>query len=129
VVEGRRVSYYFTDALRAQEAKSEVESAGYDALLSDDVYFDVLPRGVRKGSTLLRALDALALNPEDVLVAGDTLNDLSLFETGLHGVAVANSEPALKEAVKSLPRVRCSSEPGAAGILQALVEFEARRQA
>lgn len=129
VVEGRRVSYFFTDADKAAEAKREIEDAGFDALLSDNVYFDVLPKGVRKGPTLLRVLDALSLNPDDVLVAGDTLNDLSLFQTGLRGVAVSNSEPALVEAIQSMPRVRRSTEPGAGGILQVLEEIEAERQA
>jgi len=128
VVEGRRVSYYFRDAEKALAAKEDVEAAGFDVLLSDDLYFDVLPRGVRKGPTLLRTLDALSIDREDVLVAGDTLNDLSLFETGLTGVAVANSEPALVDAVRSMPRVQRSAQPGAAGVLEALTRFEARRQ-
>ncbi|MHB8765176.1 MAG: HAD family hydrolase [Deferrisomatales bacterium] len=128
VVEGRRASYYFSDAEQALVAQQEVEAAGFDALLSDDLYFDVLPRGVRKGPTLLRVLEALSLPREDVLVAGDTLNDLSLFETGLAGVAVANSEPALVDAVQAMPHVQRSTQPGAAGVLEALTQFETRRK-
>lgn len=127
VVEGRRVSYYFRDVERALDAKRDVERAGFDALLSDDLYFDVLPRGVRKGPTLMRMLDALSLSPDDVLVAGDTLNDLSLFETGLRGVAVSNSEPRLIEAIQGLPRAHRSTLPGAAGILEKLMELESGR--
>lgn len=128
VVEGRRVSYFFDDVEKALLAKQEVEAAGFDGLISDNLYFDVLPKGVRKGPTLLRMLEALALSPDDVLVAGDTLNDLSLFETGLRGVAVSNSEPALLSAVQSMPRVKKSTQPGAAGILEALEELVAERQ-
>jgi HAD superfamily hydrolase (TIGR01484 family) len=129
VVEGRRVSYFFTDPVRAQDAKREIEALGFDVLMSDNQYFDVLPPGVCKGPTLLRMLDALSIPREHVLVAGDTLNDLSLFETGLLGVAVSNREPELDQAVRHMPHVIKSSEPGAAGVLQALTEFEARRRA
>jgi hydroxymethylpyrimidine pyrophosphatase-like HAD family hydrolase len=128
VVEGRRISYYFTDYARALEAKREVESLGFDVLLSDNQYFDVLPRGVAKGPTLLRMLDALSIPRDQVLVAGDTLNDLSLFETGLAGVAVQNREPELDRAVRDMPHVYKANQPGAAGVLSALTAFEARRR-
>ncbi len=129
VVEGRRMSYFFKDRHRAEHAKNDVETAGFDALLSDNVYFDVLPKGVRKGPTLLRTLDALGVDHDDVFVAGDTFNDFSLFETGLRGVAVANSEPALRSAVQNMPHVVQSSEPGAAGILREFSQFFAARRA
>jgi sucrose-6-phosphatase len=128
VVEGRRVSYFFTDPARTLEPKQEIESLGYDVLLSDNQYFDVLPRGVAKGPTLLRMLDALSIPRDRVLVAGDTLNDLSLFQTGLAGVAVKNREPELDKAVRDMPHVIKANEPGAAGVLEALTAFEARRR-
>ncbi len=120
VVEGRRVSCFYSDAQLAGDARIELEAAGYDVLLSAERYFDVLPRGVQKGPTLLRTLSALDLSPERTLVAGDTLNDLSLFQTGLQGVVVANREPLLAEAAASLPNVHWSAHNGAAGVLDAL---------
>lgn len=120
VVEGRRMSYFYSDRALAQAAGLEVESLGYDVLLSADQYFDVLPRGVQKGPTLLRALDSLGLPHARTLVAGDTLNDLSLFQTGLQGVIVANREPLLAEAAQHLPNVHWSIQNGAAGVLEAL---------
>src|SRR5690606_39169315 len=68
VVEGRRVSYFFTDPVRALDAKRDVETLGFDVLMSDNQYFDILPPGVRKGPTLLRMLDALSIPREHVLV-------------------------------------------------------------
>ncbi len=120
VVEGRRMSYFYSDLVLAQAAQAELEAQGYDVLLSAEQYFDVLPRGVQKGPTLLRALDALGLPHERTLVAGDTLNDLSLFQTGLQGVIVANREPLLAEAAKDRPNVHWSTKNGAAGVLDAL---------
>ena len=122
-VGGRRRSYYFDDAADAAAARIEIEALGFDALISDNLYFDVLPRGVQKGPTLLRTLDALNLPRARTLVAGDTLNDLSMFDTRLAGVAVGNREPALDAALQGHANVYRSPHPGAAGVLDALTQF------
>ncbi len=126
VVEGRRVSLYYTDSAEVRAAQAAVDHIGFETLLSDNRYFDVLPPGVRKGPTLLRTLSALGLARERTLVAGDTLNDLSLFETGLSGVAVGNSEQALVRAIRGRPNVHLSAQEGAAGVLEALSAFHER---
>ncbi|MGE3747478.1 MAG: HAD family hydrolase [Sphingomonadaceae bacterium] len=119
-----RVSYYYKpDELRS-ETRSKVEAAGFDCLTSADLYFDVLPRGVAKGPTLRRMVDALNLPPDRVLVAGDTMNDLSMFQTGFKGVAVGNSEPRLIEALPDGPHVYRSPHHGAAGVLDAIFHFQ-----
>ena len=123
IVGGRRRSYYFKDPAHALAAQEEIEALGFDALISDNLYFDVLPRGVQKGPTLLRTLAALGLPAERTLVAGDTLNDLSMFRTGLAGVAVANREVALDAAIGQRANVYRSPHPGAAGVLDALQRF------
>lgn len=123
VVGGRRCSYYFKDSSHALAAQAEIEALGFDALISDNLYFDVLPRGVQKGPTLLRTLAALGLPAARTLVAGDTLNDLSMFHTGLAGVAVANREAALDAAIGQHANVYRSPHPGAAGVLDALQRF------
>lgn len=123
VVGGRRVSYYYDPHQLDPAVIDLVEDAGFDVVRSADVFFDVLPRGIAKGPTLLRVLDELDLPDEAVLVAGDTLNDLSLFMTGLRGVAVGNAEPALLEVLTDLPEVHRSPHPGCAGIADAIEHF------
>ncbi|MDP1631131.1 MAG: HAD-IIB family hydrolase [Caulobacter sp.] len=118
-----RVSYDYDPALLSPRSVAKVEAAGFDCLLSADRFFDVLPRGVSKGPTLLRLVETLGLDSENVLVAGDTMNDLSLFQTGLKGVAVGNSEPRLKAAIRGMKNVYSSSSPGAAGIADAIRHF------
>jgi hydroxymethylpyrimidine pyrophosphatase-like HAD family hydrolase len=93
---------------------------GFDGLLSDDKYFDVLPRGVNKGSTLQRVLLDQGIAPDSVLVAGDTLNDLSMLTLGLPAVAVGNAEQALVAALSGLPEIFRAEQHGAAGIMEAL---------
>ncbi|RCX09219.1 HAD family hydrolase [Extensimonas vulgaris] len=122
-IEGRRRSYFFDDPAIAHAAAAQVRAAGFEPLISDNLYFDVLPRGLQKGPTLLRLLDTLGLPRERTLVAGDTLNDLSMFQTGLPAVAVANREPGLDRALAELPHVHRSEQEGAAGVLDALARF------
>ena len=122
---GRRRSYLYDDAAATVPAAADVEALGFDALISDGRFFDVLPRGVQKGPTLLRTLAALGLSPQRTLVAGDTLNDLSMFDTGLCGVAVGNREPALERALHTRPKVYRARAEGAAGVLDALERFHA----
>ncbi len=119
-----RVSYDYDPAVLSPESVAKVEAAGFDCLLSADRYFDVLPRGISKGPTLVRLVEALGFDPASVLVAGDTMNDLSLFETGFKGVAVGNSEPRLAEAVGRMENVYCSPHSGAAGIADAIRHFK-----
>lgn len=118
-----RVSYDCEPAALSPDSVAKVEAAGFDCLLSADRFFDVLPKGISKGPTLTRLVETLGLDADCVLVAGDTMNDLSLFETGYKGVAVGNSEPRLAAAVREMSNVYRSPYPGSAGIADAIRRF------
>lgn len=118
-----RLSYHYEDGLFRPEDMVPVRALGFDVLISHGCFVDVLPPGVSKGPSLLRLLDHLSLPAERVLVAGDTLNDLSMFETGLHGAVVGGAEAELLAATAALPRARHCTAPGAAGIIEAIHAF------
>ena len=118
-----RVSYYYDPARLRAETVARIEAAGFDCVTSADTFLDVLPRGIAKGPTLLRLVQALGLPADRVLAAGDTMNDLSLFETGLKAVAVGNSEPRLRAALPETPQVYRARGHGAAGIAEAIRHF------
>lgn len=124
-----RVSYDCDTTALSPTSIAKVEAAGFDCLISADRFFDVLPKGISKGPTLTRLVTALGLDTDRVLVAGDTMNDLSLFETGFKGVAVGNSEPRLVSAVRNLSNVYRSSLPGTAGIADAIRHFDLKGEA
>jgi len=124
-----RVSYYYDPARYDPSVAAMIEEAGFDCLTSASTYLDVLPRGVSKGPTLLRLVEHLKIDPARVLVAGDTMNDLSLFETGLKGVAVANSEPDLVARVKDLQNTTISRGDGAAGIHEVIKTLTSLKEA
>jgi HAD superfamily hydrolase (TIGR01484 family) len=115
-----RMSYHYDPAAFDPAAIAPVEAMGLDVLISHECYLDVLPGGVSKGPSLLRLIAHLGLAEDRVMVAGDTLNDLSMFRTGLAGAVVGGSERALLEAVADLPRAHRCTHPGAGGILEAI---------
>ncbi len=124
VPQERRCSFYLDDPSLVPEIESIVSELGCDVLLSADRYLDVLPSGVSKGETLQQLIRYLGIHDQDVLVAGDTLNDYSLFVQSFRGVVVGHSEAGLKRATANLPNVMQATKPGAGGILEAIRAFD-----
>lgn len=118
-----RVSYDLSPADFDPRARDLIEEVGLDWLISDNRYFDVLPRGVSKGPSIRRLIDHLGIPEARVLCAGDTLNDLSMLASGLPAVAVGNSETALTDRLNGLSSVHHAQAHGAAGILEAITAF------
>ncbi|MBA3661059.1 MAG: HAD-IIB family hydrolase [Gammaproteobacteria bacterium] len=119
-----RVAYYYDENHLQHKTLEKIQNAGFDVILSCDMYLDILPRGVNKGSTLLNLLDYLGIDNELAVTCGDSLNDLSLFQTGLKSIAVGNSEPKLIDVIKKLNNVYHSQFPGLLGIIDGLGFFE-----
>ena len=118
-----RISYHMDPATFEDRAFDIVAGLGLDALASDNRFFDVLPRGISKGPSLRRLLGELGVGDRRVLVAGDTLNDLSMLTLGLPAVAVGNSEPALIDRLAGHDHVHRAKADGAAGIAEAIRRF------
>lgn len=119
-----RVSYDMDPATFDGSAKKIVEGMGLDWLISDSRYFDVLPPGISKGPTLERFITEFGMDRAKVLVAGDTLNDLSMFQTGLNGAVVGGAEQALLDATRDISTARKCKAIGAAGIMEAIAAFD-----
>ncbi|MFW2542007.1 HAD-IIB family hydrolase [Primorskyibacter sp. 2E107] len=115
-----RVSYDLNAAAFDDSAKSLVEDMGFDWLISDDRYFDVLPKGISKGPSIRRLVQHLEIPENVVLCAGDTLNDLSMLASGLPAVAVGNSETALITELRGCKSVYSAQAHGAGGIMEAI---------
>ncbi|WP_172330567.1 HAD-IIB family hydrolase [Mangrovicoccus sp. HB161399] len=121
-----RVSYDLIAGEFDHGAKAAVEEMGHDWLISDNRYFDVLPKGISKGPSLKRLLAHLGISEGRVLAAGDTLNDYSLLTAGVPAVAVGNSEAPLKEALAKgdHPKLHHARKHGCGGIAEAIVHFD-----
>ncbi|GGE13179.1 glucosylglycerol-phosphate synthase [Sphingobacterium cellulitidis] len=123
VPQQRRCSYFYDLRTDLAEVRAIAELRKCEVVTSLGKYLDILPKGVNKGSTLKKLVDHLGFPESKVLVAGDTLNDLSLFHAGFQGVAVGRSEIALLEATESLLNVYQAHRPGAGGILECMEEY------
>lgn len=118
-----RVSFYYDAADVLTEAHARAEALGCDGLASDNQFFDVLPRGVNKGSTLQRLIHQWQVDNDAVLVAGDTLNDLSMLAGGFPAVVVGNAEAALLERLPASPRIVRAKAHGCDGIVEVLTRL------
>ena len=117
----RRCSFYTDDAEVVEAVRAAVSPLGCAVLHSANRYLDVLPIGVSKGDTLARLVGLLGVAREDVLVAGDSLNDLSMFtETSFRGVVVGGSEPSLRHGTARRDDTIHARRHGAGGILEAI---------
>ncbi|GAA2101955.1 hypothetical protein GCM10009759_36080 [Kitasatospora saccharophila] len=120
VAQDGRCSYHLAPDRLTDALTSAVEALGCAWVYSGDRYFDVLPPTASKGNALRALAAELGWRPSEILVAGDSLNDLSLFRLGAHGVVVPGAEPALLAALADTPLVHRPEEAGAAGIHAAL---------
>ncbi|GAA1401390.1 hypothetical protein GCM10009639_43610 [Kitasatospora putterlickiae] len=120
VVQDGRCSYRLAPRHLTGELTAAVEALGCAWVYSGDRYFDVLPPRASKGNALRALAGRLGWRPEEILVASDSLNDLSLYRLGAHAVVVGGAEPALLAALAGDPRVHRPDRPGAAAIHTAL---------
>jgi glucosylglycerol-phosphate synthase len=122
VPQERRCSFLIEEGEIPEGLREVVEEElGCDLLLSAGVYLDVLPRGVSKGSSLLALLEHTRLELDRVVVAGDTLNDLSLFECELKGIVVGGAEEELRVRVEGLGgHCYLARTEGGGGIMEGL---------
>lgn len=123
VPQERRCSFFFNDDTDMELLQEQVQQLDCDIIFSAGRFADILPKAVNKGSTLKQYINLINYPPTDVLVAGDTFNDLSLFTAGYNGVVVGNAEPGLTEATAELRYTYHATEEGTGGILEAMKYF------
>ena len=88
---------------RRERVREAIAKCGQPSLvvISGQRDFDVLPIGAGKGQAMLFVAELLGLNvARQVLVAGDSANDLAMFEISSQGIVVGNARAELREAVE-----------------------------
>ena len=94
----------------------------YHIQSSAGAYVDVLPHPLGKGYAAQFLQKELGVNPERVLVAGDSGNDQEMFSTHFKGVVPSNALDELK-VVASEPWHYHSLYPAGQGVLDGLRHF------
>ncbi len=108
-----------------RDLEHRLVSAGIDACVvySSNRDLDVLPRRASKGGALQWLANHLGIPLEQVLVAGDTGNDSSMFLLpGVKGIIVENAFPELLEATVDR-QFYCSRLVMADGVLDGLLHY------
>lgn len=124
VPQERRCSFLVREGLIDDRLREVVEALGCELLFSAQKYLDVLPKGIGKGSTLKKLCEHFNFKSQNVVTAGDTLNDLSMFKESFSSIVVGGAEPALIHAVCDCESVYLSCAEGCAGILEGLKHYQ-----
>ncbi|HWL52843.1 MAG TPA: HAD-IIB family hydrolase [Chthoniobacteraceae bacterium] len=107
------------------ELEGKLAAVGLDVnvIYSSQRDLDVLPARANKGNALAWLCRRLEIPLSEVLVAGDTANDTSMFLLpAVRGIAVENAQPQLYQEIVDFP-VYHSTTVLADGVIEGLVHF------
>ena len=85
---------------------------------SEPFFVEIMPHNVDKASSLDRVLPMIGMDRAHVICCGDGFNDISMIRYAGVGVAMANAQPAVKEAADY---ITASNDED--GIVQVIREF------
>lgn len=121
-------SWYLLDA--SPETLATIERALAEAGLSVTMVYssgrdlDILPRSADKGQALAWLCNELGIGLDEVVVAGDTNNDRSMFGLpGARGIVVANALPELLDMARDNPLIYSAKQQFALGVVEGLVHW------
>lgn len=123
-----KVSYYAYDMadsdLRDLAGRLAAGGLSADITYSSSRDLDVMPAGVNKGSAVMRLAEHLGHQESQVIVCGDTGNDVAMFRCGFRGIVVGNAHRELK--ALACERIFVARSYCAGGVLEG-VEHWARQ--
>lgn len=73
-----------------------LDNANIDIVTSWEKSFDIMYKGVSKGSALKQLCDKLKIDRNEVIAIGDNENDMSMIEYAGLGIAMGNAEEIVK---------------------------------
>ena len=85
-------------ALEIREKFSKRFGDRVTVLRSEPFFIELIPGGVDKTEGIAVLLEKLGMSRENVIACGDGFNDIAMVEYAGLGVAMANAQPAVKEA-------------------------------
>ena len=108
------------DAFQAQhEAGLETD---FNTVRSQDILFEVLPKGASKASALQALSQTLGYSRDQVMALGDANNDLEMLRFAGYSVAMGNGNAAVKEIADFITLT--NDDDGVAYAIHKLIETE-----
>ncbi len=84
---------------RLQELLAAHPLAGqFDFIRSEKRLYEILPKGISKGTVLLKLAEILYIDRSKTIAVGDYNNDIAMLQAAGAGFAVANARPEVKKA-------------------------------
>lgn len=74
----------------------------FDYVVSSTNFLEILPKGVSKGSTVLRLADMLGVGHASVFAIGDYYNDITLLQTAAYSAAPAGAPAEVRAAADAV---------------------------
>lgn len=104
-----------------REIREIIEGWGdLEVTASSTTNLEIVKKGVSKASGLREVTEILGIKPNEVVVMGDSLNDLDMIKWAGLGVAMGNAEPVIKEAADQVTVT--NGENGVAAIIQSILK-------
>lgn len=73
------------------------QAKNFDFIRSEKTLYEILPKGISKGSVLLKMAELLGIDVSKTVAIGDYDNDISMIQAAKLGIAVSNAVPELKK--------------------------------
>ena len=80
--------------------KSHPLAQNYGFMRSEETLYEILPKGIDKGTVLLKMAEILGIDRKKTVAVGDYDNDIGMLKAAGAGVAVANASENAKSAAK-----------------------------
>lgn len=93
-----KVLYCIEDMDYLRKIKDEIKlDDKYSISFSSNRYLEINPKGINKGTALVKLCEILNIDLKDTIGVGDNLNDLQLITTSGLGIGVNNSIEDIKQ--------------------------------
>ncbi len=79
----------------------------FDFIRSEKTLYEILPKGINKGSVLPKLVEHLGIDKQKTVAIGDYDNDVGMLRAAHVGIAVSNASPA---AIAAADRITVSNE-------------------
>ena len=120
-----KISYFLKNPNMLTVVRQCLSDMRVDILYSHELYLDILPKGINKGTSLLFLASVGEFQLGDLIACGDSANDIDMLAVS-KAIVVGNANDELLEWVEQNPRhsAYLASAQYAAGILEGLQYFQ-----
>lgn len=88
--------------MQVKEFCETMQFSELDFVMSNTIYFEMIPKGVSKGDALKRLCDMINVNIKNTVAVGDYYNDIEILKTAGMSVCVDNAPQDIKNICQAI---------------------------